>query len=55
MADVKLEEERIQLEKLEVGIDAKKAGVKLRADTRKEKEKNIIEASKVITELKKDI
>ena len=52
MADAKLEEERIQLEKLEVGIDAKKAGVKLRADTRKEK--NIIEASKVITELKKD-
>ena len=53
MVDAKLEEDRLQLEKIEVGIDAKKSGVKMRADKRSEQNKMDLEVIK-LADNKKD-
>ena len=53
-ADVTLEEQRLELEKLEVGIDAKKAGVKLRADRESEANKTDLEMTKLMAVTKKE-
>jgi hypothetical protein len=53
-ADVTFEEQRLELEKLEVGIDAKKAGVKMRADMRTEDSKTSLEVVKLLSDAKKD-
>jgi len=53
-ADITLEEQRLELEKLEVGIDAKKAGVKVRADGRSEANKTNLELAKLAANTKKE-
>ena len=53
-ADVTLEEQRLELEKLEVGIDAKKAGVKMRADRQSEANKTDLELTKLAASTKKE-
>tara|TARA_R100001440_G_scaffold6453_1_gene13344 strand:+ start:2176 stop:4632 length:2457 start_codon:yes stop_codon:yes gene_type:complete len=53
IADAKLEEQRLELETLEVGIDAKKAGVKMRADKQASRTKTELEIAKIAT-TKKD-
>jgi len=53
IADAKLEEQRLELETLEVGIDAKKAGVKMRADKQASRTKTELEIAKLAT-TKKD-
>ena len=52
--DVTFEEQRLELEKLEVGIDAKKAGVKIRADRQSEANKTDLELTKLSASTKKD-
>jgi len=54
MADAQLKERELELDKLEIGIDAKKAGVKMQAEKRRDKDKTNLEASKIITQLKRD-
>ena len=54
MADAQLKERELELEKLEIGIDAKKAGVKMQAEKQKNRDKAKLEASKVLTQIKKD-
>jgi len=54
MIDAKLEEERLKLEKLEIGIDAKKAGVKMQADKRAISDKTELEILKLATTNKKE-
>ena len=53
-ADVMLEEQRLELERLEVGIDAKKAGVKLRADRKSETDKTDLEIARLVASTKED-
>jgi hypothetical protein len=53
-ADVTLEEQRLDLEKIEVGIDAQKAGVKMRADNRAEANKTDLEVAKLMADLEKE-
>ena len=53
-ADVTFEEQRLELEKLEVGIDAKKAGVKMRADRESEANKTDLELTKLMAVTKKE-
>jgi len=53
-ADVTFEEQRLELEKLEVGIDAKKAGVKMRADRESEANKTDLELTKLLNSVKKE-
>ena len=53
-ADVTFEEERLALEKIEVGIDAQKAGVKMRADNRVDANKTALEVAKLLNAAKKE-
>ena len=53
-ADATLEEQRLDLEKIEVGIDAQKAGVKMRTDNRAEANKTDLEVAKLMADLEKE-
>ena len=54
VVDAKLEKDRIDLEKLELGMDAQKAGVKLRADRQAEKNKTDLEVAKLMSNRSKE-
>ena len=54
VVDAKLEKDRIDLDKLELGMDAQKAGVKLRADRQAEKNKTDLEVAKLMSNRSKE-
>ena len=54
VADAKIEEERLNLEKMELGIDAQKAGVKMRADRRAARNKTDMEVAKLVSDIAKE-
>ena len=54
MLDAEIEQERLELEKLEVVIDAKKAGVKLRAETRAAQNKTDLDVLNILERNRKN-